>query len=51
LSTIDVLDFTEHWLFEDETSCYNLPNLSLVKKHQRKSTKWWFRYTMYNPTH
>ena len=39
MSTIDVLGFTEHWLFEDEISCYNLPNLSLVSKHCRKSRK------------
>jgi hypothetical protein len=40
LSTIDVLGFTEHWLFEDETSCYNFPNLSLVSKHRRKGIKY-----------
>jgi hypothetical protein len=39
VSTIDVLVFTEHWLSEDEISCYNLPNLSLVSKHCRKSRK------------
>jgi hypothetical protein len=26
LSTVDVLGVTEHWLLEDEISCYNLPN-------------------------
>jgi DNA mismatch repair ATPase MutL len=30
LLNIDVFGFTEHWLIDDEISCYNLPNLSLV---------------------
>jgi hypothetical protein len=40
LSTIDVLSFTEHWVFEDYTICNNLPNLSLISKHHSKSRKY-----------
>jgi len=39
LFTIDVLGFKENWFYEDEISCYNSPNLSLVSKHHRKSRK------------
>jgi len=39
LFTIDVLGSKENSFYEDEVRCYNLPNLSLVSKHYRKSRK------------
>jgi hypothetical protein len=39
LSTVDVLGFAEHWLLEDEISCYNWPNFSLLSKYCRKTEK------------
>jgi len=39
LSTKDVLDFKQYRSFENEIICCNLPNLSLVSKHHRKSRK------------
>jgi hypothetical protein len=40
LLNIDVLGFTEHWLIDDEISCYNLPNFSLVSKYCRHNKRY-----------
>jgi hypothetical protein len=39
LLNIDVLGVTEHWLIDDEISCYNLPNFSLVSKYCRQNKR------------